>query len=169
MFVLASTSNFFIGLLIGHSMQALWGMIRTLQLIVLSNLVNVPFPSHAEVFFNGCIIFANMDIFDGEIIYRKNMPMKYTKPYDSNFLRFGIGDQNFIYQSGSYFIIQFGVFAYYLSRYLINKIAVKYCWIKQARKLGMWAFEENFYQETKTATMKLFLEGYFDLFLCGIL
>jgi len=86
-------------------MQALWGMIRTLQLIVLSNLVNCPFPPHAAVFFEGCILFANMDIFDGEIIYRSNMKMQKTPEYDANFKRFGIGDQNFIYQSGSYFII----------------------------------------------------------------
>lgn len=169
MFVLASTSNFFIGLLIGHSMQALWGMIRTLQLIVLSNLVNVPFPSHAAVFFEGCIVFANMDIFDGEIIYRKNMPMKFTPPYDANFKRFGIGDQNFIYQSGSYFVVQFGVFSYFFIKWAINKIAVKYSWIRNARIMGIWAYEANFYQETKTATMKLFLEAYFDLCLCGLL
>ena len=92
MFVLASTSNFVVGLVLGHSMQALWGMIRTLQLIILSNLVNVPFPSHAEVFFKGCIVFANMDIFDGEILYRTNMPMKFTPPYDDNYKRFGMGD-----------------------------------------------------------------------------
>jgi hypothetical protein len=104
-FVLASTSNFVIGLLIGHSMQALWGMIRTLQLIILSNLVNCPFPPHAAVFFEGCILFANMDIFDGEMIYRNNMKMKKTDAYDDNYKRFGIGDQNFIYQSGSYFIL----------------------------------------------------------------
>ena len=80
-------------------------MIRTLQLIVLSNLVNCPFPPHASVFFEGCILFANMDIFDGEVIYRTNMKMKATPAYDDNYSRFGIGDQNFIYQSGSYFVI----------------------------------------------------------------
>ena len=45
-----SSSNFFIGLILGGSMQYLWGMIRALQLISLSGLVNVKIPIHLHIF-----------------------------------------------------------------------------------------------------------------------
>ena len=46
-----SSSNFLISFLLGSSMQQLWGMIRALQMIVLCQLVRVPTPSQAFVFF----------------------------------------------------------------------------------------------------------------------
>ena len=46
-----STSNFVVSLLIGGSMQELYGLIRAMQLIILMNLMDIPFPSHTMVFF----------------------------------------------------------------------------------------------------------------------
>ena len=144
-------------------------MIRTLQLIILSNLVNCPFPPHASVFFEGCILFANMDILDGEEIYREKMIMKATDAYDDNYDRFGIGDQNFIYNSGSYFVIQFGIITYFLLRSLLNSIAKTYNWIPWCRKMGIKSYENSYTWKTKQGSLKLFLEGYFDLMLCSLL
>ena len=35
--------------------------------------------------------------------------------------------------------------------------------------MGMWAYEDSYSRETSQGTLKLFLEGYFDLLLCGFL
>jgi hypothetical protein len=35
--------------------------------------------------------------------------------------------------------------------------------------MGMWAHEDSYSRETSQGTLKLFLEGYFDLILCGFL
>lgn len=60
-----SSGNFVLSLILGGSMQQLWGMIRALQMIVLSALIRTPLPSHCFIFFQGCMMFAQMDILDG--------------------------------------------------------------------------------------------------------
>jgi hypothetical protein len=41
----------------------LWGMIRALQMIILSVMVSLPIPPLAFIFFSICVQFAQMDIF----------------------------------------------------------------------------------------------------------
>ena len=60
-----TTGNFFIGIILGGSMQYLWGMIRALQMISLTGLVNVKIPIHLHIFLQVCVVFAGMDILDG--------------------------------------------------------------------------------------------------------
>jgi len=50
-----TTGNFFVSLLLGGSMEHLWGMIRALQMIVLSTLIDMPMPALTLKFFQGCI------------------------------------------------------------------------------------------------------------------
>ena len=64
-----SSGNFVTKLMIRGSMNELWGMIRALQYIVLLTLVNVTFPPEALLFFKGAIVFASLDIFEGEQTY----------------------------------------------------------------------------------------------------
>ena len=49
-------------------MQEIWGMIRAVQMIVLSVLVNITFPINLFIFLEVCIAFAQMDIVGGEAI-----------------------------------------------------------------------------------------------------
>lgn len=95
--------------------------------------------------------------------------MKSTPPFDENYKRFGMGDQNFIYQSGSYFIIQFGIVSYYVGGYVINHICKKFYWFRFARKIGIRVYQQSYYQQIKFGIMKLFMEAYFDLILCAFL
>jgi hypothetical protein len=46
-----TTGNFFVSLLLGGSMEQLWGMIRALQMIVLSTLIDMPMPALTLKFF----------------------------------------------------------------------------------------------------------------------
>jgi len=55
---LMSSGNIFVSVILGGSMQHLWGMIRALQMIILSVLVQIQLPAHTFTFFLGCIMFA---------------------------------------------------------------------------------------------------------------
>ena len=46
-----SSGNFFVSIILGGSMAQLWGMIRALQMIILSVLVQIQLPSHTFIFF----------------------------------------------------------------------------------------------------------------------
>lgn len=61
-----SSSNFLIAVFLGGTMQTLWGMIRALQLISLSALIQVALPNHMHVFLTICIHFSQMDILNAE-------------------------------------------------------------------------------------------------------
>ena len=53
-----SSGNFVISLILGGSMQQLWGMIRALQMIILTARVRTPIPAATFMFFQGCMMFA---------------------------------------------------------------------------------------------------------------
>jgi hypothetical protein len=73
-----SSGNFVLSLIMGGSMQQLWGMIRAMQFIILSFLIKVPTPSHTHKFFEGCAVFAQMDILDGKGLYENWFDFKET-------------------------------------------------------------------------------------------
>jgi hypothetical protein len=43
-----------------------------MQMILLSFLSNVAYPSHTYIFFQGAILFSAMDVFSGEDFYAKH-------------------------------------------------------------------------------------------------
>ena len=100
-----SSGNFIISLIMGGSMQQLWGMIRAMQFIILTFLVRVPTPAHTFKFFAGCAVFAQMDILDGKGFYSEWFDFKHTEPLNDNYELMDIEDKNFILNSGSYFIL----------------------------------------------------------------
>jgi hypothetical protein len=163
------SSNFFLGILLGGSMQELWGMIRALQMISLSALINVNIPTHLHIYLSICVVFAQMDIFSGEALYEAYLTFKETKPPSEQFAFFQIGDSNFMMNSGSYFVIQASLVFYYLFAFIVNKICAYSAKSPVARKVGMFLYEENYWRELVKATYKLFLESYFDLVMCVML
>jgi hypothetical protein len=54
----ASGANFLVSLMLGGSMQQLWGMIRAMQMIILIALIKTPQPAHTFTFLKGCMMFA---------------------------------------------------------------------------------------------------------------
>ena len=57
------------------------------------------------MFFAGAILFANMDVFSGEDLYKEKFNFKETDPLNERFETMGMDSQNFIKNSGSYFIL----------------------------------------------------------------
>ena len=53
-----NSGNFLLMLILGGSMQELWGMIRAVQMMVLSALVNINIPINLFIYLQVCILFA---------------------------------------------------------------------------------------------------------------
>lgn len=87
-------------------MQQLWGMIRAMQIILLQTLIEIPFPAYTFMFFQGCLMFAQIDIFSGETFYPIIFEFKETEPFTGKFDQFGFGTKNFFMNSGSALILQ---------------------------------------------------------------
>jgi len=71
--------------------------------------------------------------------------------------------------SGSYFLIQLGIFGYMLFKVSINMLARVFSDYRYARSMGIWAYEENYLVNFGRNTVKLFMESYFDIVFCACL
>lgn len=60
--------------------QQLYGMIRAVQMISLSALVNAVYPPHTQIFFNITIAFADLDVFNGEGYFEDYLDLQETPP-----------------------------------------------------------------------------------------
>ena len=129
----------------------------------------VPTPSHAFMFFTGCMLFAQMDILDGKEFYEKWFNFKETEPLNSNYELFDVNNKNFIINSGSYFPIFAGIALYEIVMSAINYLAVKCSGWYWARKVGMSVYSKSYWKNFKDGGIKLFIESYFDLAMCSLL
>ena len=111
-----STGNFVVSLVLGGSMQHLYGMIRAMQMILLSALTNVAYPGPTLIFFKGAILFANMDVLSGEDFYEKHFEFQETDPINERFDEFGIGDKNFTMNSGSFLIMNILILLWFFGK-----------------------------------------------------
>lgn len=58
------SSNFIVQVLIGSSVQQMWGTIRSTQTIVYLALTQTPLGYHVNLFINSVMEFASIDIFN---------------------------------------------------------------------------------------------------------
>jgi hypothetical protein len=132
-------------------------------------LITYPAPGHTLTFMNGCMMFAAMDIFDGEGLYEKLFQFKQTGPLNDTYELADIGEKNFVMNSGSYFIFFFGIFLFKLAAICCQLVARKCAKYRWARNLGIKSYSSAYLEELKYETVKIFLESYFDLALCAAL
>lgn len=151
------------------SMQQLWGMIRALQLIFMSSLININQPPHTVLFFKICMVFAQMDILNSEEFYEERLTFKHTEPLTEVFNQYGIENMNFILNSGSFLVLQMLILFYFLGQYYLNKVAVNNYKHFLSRKVGIWAYQVNYKLQFIKASQKLFMESYFDLAMISLL
>ena len=69
------------------------------------------------------------------------MTFKPTKPVGEKWAFFEIEDSNFLMNSGSYFVIFFGLIFYYLGKYILHKLSVRNASNPYFRKLGIFTYE----------------------------
>ena len=150
-------------------MQQFWGMIRALQMIILSGMVNIKIPVHLHIFLQTCVVLANMDIMDGEGYYEDHLTFKETKSIGVKWEFFGIENSNFILNSGSYFVIIVGIWLYDFAFFAINKLCVAFRKLPLARRVGSFVYRDNYCSSSWESMLKLFLECYFDVVICTLI
>ena len=67
-----------------------------------------------------------MDVFDMANYYEDWFEYAETDPLNSNFEFMGMGDKNFIFNSGSYFAFVAGILVSQSGGWLMNRIAVRF-------------------------------------------
>lgn len=125
-------------------------------MILLSMLTDVAYPAMTYIYFQGAILFAGMDVFSGEALYEKHLVFKQTKPINTRFDEFGIGDKNFMMNSGSFLIMQVLIFLWFYGKQVLLKICIKFSRYSIFRRFGMYLGEYN-PKGLKEATLRLFM------------
>ena len=110
-----------------------------------------------------------MDIFNGESFYEAYLTFKNTLPIGEKFDFFGIGDANFMMNSGSYFVIQAAILGYIIALWMVNKACVCGAKNKTVRQIGIFVHSKNYVHDFISASFKLFLESYFDIVICTMI
>ena len=164
-----SVSNFVLQLLMNGSLQQLFGMIRALQLIVLSFLIRVPTPAITFSFFQGCAIIAQMDVFDGSGIYASVFEFTESEPINDSFMLLGFNNKNFLINSGSFFIMLALILLSNFRRWLLNSFAVCNNRLRLCRRLGMGNYSQSYLWDIVKHLGKLSLETHFDISMCACL
>ena len=118
-------------------------MIRAMQTIILAALVQIPMPGHALLFMQGCMYFAQMDLFDGAELYAQIFTFKETLPLNKNFESFGLMDKNLIMNSGSFFIFFSGFVVINTLLFFLNWLATVCARFQPCRKLGMKVYSKS--------------------------
>ena len=67
----------------------LWGMINTVQIIVLTPLLNVRFAANGKMFFSTLISMANFDIFPCDMMYNWLLSFEDVPMDKTNFIEMG--------------------------------------------------------------------------------
>ena len=81
-----------------------------------------------------------MDILGGGDIIADNLVFYETKPVNSAFAFFGMGDKNMTNNTGSFFFLLGGIIAFMIFKAFLNKLATKLASFHYMRLLGMWAY-----------------------------
>jgi hypothetical protein len=68
--------------------------------------------------------------------------------------------------SGSYFIIFGAILIFYLLKFIVNVVAIACSRFRRARIIGIWAFEQSYIGSIWDASLKLFIESFFDVSMC---
>jgi hypothetical protein len=85
--------NLALNLLLSASLQQLWSMINTQQIIVLISLFKIDMPANCQLFYGFIMQLASFDIFPTEDFYDKYLPApSWDKPLNERFN--GLGFQS---------------------------------------------------------------------------
>ena len=111
---------------------------------------------------------ASLDMFNGATLYNEMFDFKETGVINEMFKLMGHSDLNFMMNTGSVFIILFGLVIYYVLKKVFHKIAVKFPTSKWLRLISIKA-------DTKNVSfigpfLKLVLETYLTMgFACALM
>ena len=94
--------NFVLNVFLSASLQQLWSMINTQQIIVLLPLFNIGMPANAQIFFGFIMELASFNILPMQNFYEKYLPTPdWDKPLDYKFEILGFQSSFFLNNLGS--------------------------------------------------------------------
>ena len=96
--------NFILNLMMSSSLNMLWSMINTQQLIVLMPCFDIQIPANVQMFFNQINKIASFDIVDLDPFINKVLNLNETEPFNDNFDAIGFGSMFFLNNMGSLLI-----------------------------------------------------------------
>ena len=102
-------------------------------------------PVQTTIFYQACFEVQKLDIFHGEEISAMLFNFLDTPPFSMNFEWFGISDQNFIYNSGSYFIIAALIILKFTGFELISRLMIPFRRQEWARRIGVATSNDAYY------------------------
>lgn len=97
----AMVSNFALNIFISASLNQLWAMINTQQMIVMMPLFQISMPSNAGLFFKQVMEIAAFDFYDFTDIILDLFEIEATDPIDNNFEAVGFESQYFLINMGT--------------------------------------------------------------------
>ena len=94
--------NFVLNVVLAASLQQLWSMINTYQIIVLLPLFNIEMPANAQIFFGFIMEIASFDILPMQEFYDKYLPTPYwDEPMNDKFNYLGLQSTFFLNNMGT--------------------------------------------------------------------
>lgn len=103
------------------SKQQLFGVIRTIKVIVMLGLIAINLPGRVLTFLKETIKMAMIDILDPWPYLEPYVAVRETDPYNQNFEYLGIGDKNFLLNSGSFFTVLVAITVSHLIGIMIQR------------------------------------------------
>ena len=95
-------SNLALNIILSASLQQLWSMVNTQQLVVLMPLWNIRLPANAALFFSFIMTIASFDLVPTDTFYDEYFPkMAQTSAINTNFQTLGFSNMYFCYNIGS--------------------------------------------------------------------
>jgi hypothetical protein len=104
-------------------------MIRLIQILLLSAIAGVVYPAHLTLFYSYCVVFAEMDIFQGFKDSELNVFQMETTPtvaFTPVFEQYEISDMSFLMNSGSMNIIFVLILANYVVMSILTFLSKRY-------------------------------------------
>lgn len=148
-------------ILLQVSLQQVFGLIRAIQIIVLTALVQIPMPNNAWEFYKASMFFAQLDIFDGSVLYSEWFSFTEASALNSNFELMLIDTRNYMINSGSFYILFVGILGVKLVKMLIGKLVRLNYNRSLCRRIGMMFFTEE--SSIFASLFRLHLEMYLDI------
>lgn len=112
LFMTVSFSNMFLSILFAGVLQFLWGLINTVQMVMVTALFSILIPQNAFTLMITLLKLSNLDILRTEEIHRSLFGFTDKVPFNAVYEQAGYETTNFLIESGTllFVIIAFALF-----------------------------------------------------------
>lgn len=145
---------------LGGQLQMFWLLIRSMRFMILSLLILVPLPSHAQQFFEGCMSMAQLDVFNGKQVYSSSLDIVEILPLNDRFDSMAVDNMNFLVNTNSTFLFFLAILAYNLLFLLVELVARMMARFTACRRVGMSVYSKSRMGNVMKQSVKLFIENY---------